>query len=325
MGQLDVVLGHPVGDVPEVAADVAEGRAVAQQAGGQRVPGLVGNPAADVELIDPGPEPEVEPLVGYCGGPVRVAVTAGEQRHRRPLSGGGGAAVPGNEPGHGDFPPRGQPPGQRLGDADRLVVAADLGLVVPEHGQPAVAAGAVQPQLKHLADPPPGDDDRFPDVAQPEVAGVMDLGEPGEVGLIGQGAGHLVGERAALAQRGGPGRRHRGDELPGQPDPLGGTAVQRPPQQLAGVVEGDGPGGRGDDRRVPSCRRITRDASPSRSRCRWSAANRWMCAAASCAGSWPPPGASRARNAPSSVAARRKASKVPPVRGQPGDRSRSAR
>ena len=209
----------------------------------------MGNPAADVELVDPGLEPEVEPLVGDRGGPVRVAVAAGEQRHRRPLGGRGGAAVPGDEPGHGGFPACGQPPGQRLGDADRLVVAADLGLVVPEHGQPAVAAGAVQPQAQHLADPPPGDDDRFPDVAQPEVAGVMDLGEPGEAGLIGQGAGHLVGERAALAQRGGPGRGHRGDELPGQPDPLGGTAVQCPPQQLAGVVEGDGPGGRGDDRR----------------------------------------------------------------------------
>ena len=43
------------------------------------------------------------------------------------------------------------------------------------------------------------------------------------------------------------------------------------------------------------------------------------------AGSWPPPGASTARKAPSSVAARRKASKVPPVRGQAGERSRSAR
>ena len=85
MAELDVVLGHPVGDVPEVAADVGEGRAVAQQAGGQRVPGLVGDPAADVELVDPGLEPGVEPLVGDRGGPVGVAVAAGEQRHRRPL------------------------------------------------------------------------------------------------------------------------------------------------------------------------------------------------------------------------------------------------
>ncbi len=77
----------------------------------------------------------------------------------------------------------------------------------------------------------------------------MDLGEPGEAGLIGQGAGHLVGERAALAHRGGPGRGHRGDELPGQPGLPGGAAGRCPAQQLAGVVEGDGPGGRGDDRR----------------------------------------------------------------------------
>ena len=157
--------------------------------------------------------------------------------------------MPGGEPGRGGFPAHREPLRQPLGDADRLVVAADLGLVVPEHGQPAVAAGAVQPQLQHLADPPSGDDDRFPDVAQPEVAGVVDLGEPGEVGLVGQGAGHLVGEWAALAHRGGPRRGHRGDELPGQPGLLGGTAVQRPAQQLAGVVEGDGAGVRGDDRR----------------------------------------------------------------------------
>ena len=131
-----------------------------------------------------------------------------------------------------------------------------------------------------------------------------DLGEPGGVGLVGQGAGDLVRERAALAHRGGPGGGHRGDELPGQPGPLGGTAVQCPVQQLAGVVEGDGAGGRGDDRRGAVWRRIASDASPSRSRCRWSAANCWICAAVSCARSWPPPGAPTARNAPSSVAAR---------------------
>jgi hypothetical protein len=75
----------------------------------------------------------------------------------------------------------------------------------------------------------------------------MGLGEPGEAGLVGQGAGDLVGERAALAHRGGPRCGHRGDELPGQPGLFGGTGVQCPAQQLAGVVEGDGAGGRGDD------------------------------------------------------------------------------
>ena len=144
----------------------------AQQAGGQRVPGLMGDPAAEVELVDPGPEPELEPLVGDRGGPVGVAVAAGEQRHAGPFGGRGGAAVPGDEPGQGVVPACGEPRGERFGDADRLVVAADLGLVVPEHGQPAVAADAVQPQAEHLADPPPGDDDRLPDVAQPEVGGV---------------------------------------------------------------------------------------------------------------------------------------------------------
>ena len=53
LGQVDVVLGHAVGDVAEVAADVGQARAVPQQAGGQRVPGLVGDVAAEVELGDP--------------------------------------------------------------------------------------------------------------------------------------------------------------------------------------------------------------------------------------------------------------------------------
>ena len=57
LGQVDVVLGHPLGDLAEVAADVGQARPGPQQAGGQRVPGLVGDPAADVELVDPGLKP----------------------------------------------------------------------------------------------------------------------------------------------------------------------------------------------------------------------------------------------------------------------------
>lgn len=42
-GQVDIVLGHAVGDLAEVAADVGQGCAVPQQPGGQRVPSLVGD------------------------------------------------------------------------------------------------------------------------------------------------------------------------------------------------------------------------------------------------------------------------------------------
>ena len=80
VGQVHVVLRHPVADLPEVTADVGQGRAMAQQAGGQRVPGLVGNVVAEVHGVDPGPEPAVEPLVGQRHGSVLAAVDRGEQR-----------------------------------------------------------------------------------------------------------------------------------------------------------------------------------------------------------------------------------------------------
>ena len=156
----------------------------------------------------------------------------------------------------------------------------------------------------------------------------MGLGEPGEAGLIGQGAGDLVGN--GLRLRSGVGPAAGIAVMNCRDSPACSAAPQSSAQRsslrawlkvMARVVVVTTEGV------LPSWRRIASDASPSRSRCRWSAANRWMCAAVSSAGSWPPPGASTARNAArkAPVAARRKASKVPPVRGQPGERSRSAR
>ena len=88
-------------------------------------------------------------------------------------------------------------------------------------GQPAVAADAVQAQLDDLAAAPAGDDDGLPHVPQAAVVRVVVLGEPPQVGLVGQGAGDLVGE-------GGPGpaddpsrRGHGGHESPAQTDPFG--------------------------------------------------------------------------------------------------------
>jgi hypothetical protein len=52
-----------------------------------------------------------------------------------------------------------EPVQEMVGDADGRVQVADLGLVVPEQGQPAVAADAVQAELDDLAGAPAGDDD----------------------------------------------------------------------------------------------------------------------------------------------------------------------
>ena len=137
---------------------------------------------------------------------------------------------------------------QPLGDADRGVVVADLGLVVPEHRQAAVAAQAVPTDLQHLADAPAGGDGDFPDVAQAAVLRIVDLGEPAQVGLVGQRAGHLVGERAARgAAGGGPGGGHGDDELASQADAVGRAGVHRIAQHLVQGVEHDRAGHRGDD------------------------------------------------------------------------------
>jgi hypothetical protein len=56
------MLGHPLGDLAEVSADVRQARPGPQQAGGQRVAGLAGNPPADVEIVDPALEALVEPV-----------------------------------------------------------------------------------------------------------------------------------------------------------------------------------------------------------------------------------------------------------------------
>src|SRR5438045_793130 len=93
-----------------------------------------------------------------------IAVTPGER-----ASPGLAAAVAGGEPVEGLALPYLQGVVEVVGDADRVVVVADLGLVVPEHRQPAEAPDTVQPQLKYLAAAPAGDDDRRPDVAQAVV------------------------------------------------------------------------------------------------------------------------------------------------------------
>ncbi|MGH3994063.1 MAG: hypothetical protein ACRDSN_16585, partial [Pseudonocardiaceae bacterium] len=70
---------------------------------------------------------------------------------------------------------------------------------MPEHRQVVVAPDAFQAQAYDLTHPAPGGHDRFPHVPQSVVVGVMVGGEPLQVGLVGQGFGHVVGEGAAGA------------------------------------------------------------------------------------------------------------------------------
>src|SRR6266487_262574 len=133
VGQVHVVFRHPVADPPQVAADVGQGRAMAEQAGGQGVPGLVGDVVAEVHAVDPGPEPAVEPLMSQRNGSVLAAVDRGEQGKAGALLPGRAVAVAGGEAVQGLALPFGEQVIEAFGDADRGVVVADLGLVVPEH------------------------------------------------------------------------------------------------------------------------------------------------------------------------------------------------
>ena len=178
----------------EVAADVRQARAGPQQTCGQGVPGLVGDPAADVKIVDPELEAPVEPVVGQRLLSVSVALVGGEQRQLGSLVWRGRPVVARDEQGLGLALASFQKLVEPLGDAKGLVVVADLGLVVPEHGESAVAAEAVQPEFEHFAAATAGDNDRLPGVPQAAVARVVDLGQCAQVGLVCERAGDGVGE-----------------------------------------------------------------------------------------------------------------------------------
>src|SRR5712691_8570336 len=175
--RVDVVFRHPVADLAEIPADVGQGRAMTEQAGGQGVPGLVRDEMAEVHGVHPGPEPAVEPLVSERHRSVVAAVDRGEQRELGALRAGRPVAGAGGEPVQGLALAFGENIVETFGDPDRDVVVADLGLVVPEHREPAVAADAVPPHLDDLADPAAGGDSDLPDVTGPVVAGVIGGGK----------------------------------------------------------------------------------------------------------------------------------------------------
>lgn len=141
-----------------------------------------------------------------------------------------------------------QPLVELFGDTDRGVVVADLRLVVPEHGEPAVATQAVQTQFDHLAAAPSGDDDGLPGVAEPAVGRVVAGGERLQVRLRGEGLGDFIGEGASCPGDDPSRRGHGGDETPVEAEPFGFAGFQgfqeNPPgageDHLAGVGRHDG-------------------------------------------------------------------------------------
>jgi hypothetical protein len=295
VGEVDVVFGHSLGDLAEVALDVREVRAVAQQVGCERVPGLVGDAVAEVELVDPAAEQRVEPAVADALAGVEVGLLPWEERQGRAFVIGGWSAVEFEEPGDGlglaSFDPLVQP----FGNADGLVEVADLGLVVPEHREPTESADAFQPQLQDFAGAPAGEDQRFPDVAQAAVVWVEAVQEL-QVGLVRESLGDGVGKRAAastVTAAVGQGD----DEGAVQADALGGAGLQaarrtrRAPLNTAAilglvtVVSSPSPPAR------PPWGRMASAGRPCSARCRWSATKAFMWAAISTVGSWPPPGA----------------------------------
>ena len=257
-----------------------------EQVGRQGVPGLVRDEMAEVHGVHPGPEPAVEPLVSERHRSVVAAVDRGEQCELGALRAGRPVAVAGGEPVQGLALAFGENIVETFGDPDRGVVVADLGLVVPEHREPAVAADAVPPDLDNLADPAAGGDGGLPDVAGPVVVEVVGGGELGEVGFGGQRLGDFVGK----------GRRA---VLPVVAPAVGSAvmnSLSRPSWSAAPVSSASRSSLRIalniTDRVVvvtmpaaPPGRLTASDSRPSRSRCRWSATNRRACSPRRTAGS----------------------------------------
>lgn len=83
-----------------------------------------------------------------------------------------------------------------LGNADRLVQIADLGLVVPEHRQSTQTADALQPRVEDLTATAAREDQSLPDVAKTAVF-VVEALQPLQVRLIRKRPGDFVRERPA--------------------------------------------------------------------------------------------------------------------------------
>jgi hypothetical protein len=143
-------------------------------------------------------------------------------------------------------PPLAEPAVKGLGDPDGGVEAADLGLVVPEHGQAVIAAGAVQAQLDDLPAPAAGEDDGLPDVPQPAVTRVVVFRQAAQVPLVSKRPGNLVGEGSARPLEFLAAWWQGRDECPAQADGVGGTGSHCPVGEGAQPVERPAAGGLAD-------------------------------------------------------------------------------
>jgi hypothetical protein len=181
--------------------------------------------------------------------PARVGARAGKQGQPGALLSVRPVAVAGREPLHGSGLPGLQPVVDAVRYADRRVEVADLGLVVPEHRQPAVAADAVPAHLQHLTQAAAGGDQRLPDVAHAVVERVVVVEQPAQIGLVGQRPRDLVRERPASAHRQPFTGGQRGRELPVQAEPVKDPGVQGVPQHRTQAVEDDAAGRGGHHRR----------------------------------------------------------------------------
>jgi len=197
-GDLGVVLGHGQRDLAQVFLDMVQSGAGAQQAGGQGMPGLMWDWAADAEAVDPVPEGTPEDVVADRHTAVWAFHPRREQRHLLSLGAGGCPAVAVFEGRQGLFLalPQGRVDG--LGDADGGVEVGDLGLVVPQHRHPAVAAQAFQAQFEDFAAAAAGGDHRHPRLAEAVIGRVVIVGQGAQVRLVGQDTGDVVVERPTL-------------------------------------------------------------------------------------------------------------------------------
>ncbi|MFJ7497819.1 hypothetical protein ACIQZB_43395 [Streptomyces sp. NPDC097727] len=115
---------------------------------------------------------------------------------------------------------------------------------MPEQRDAVELANALQPDTGDFAAAATGEDEGLPDVADPAVVRVEVL-EPSQVVLVGQGACDVVREGAASARlRGGQGDGD--DELSCQAETFGVAGFQGRPQNIAGAAEGGGQGAFGD-------------------------------------------------------------------------------
>lgn len=195
--ELDVVLGHAIADLSKVAADVGQAGTGAEQVGRERVTGLVGHGLAEVECVHPVGEVAVEERVADGFALVGVADIGREQGDGGSFVGSGHPAVAVLEANQGFAAALVESAVEGLGDADAFVVVADLGLVVPEHRQAAVAADAVEAKPENLIAATAGEHDGFPDIPQASVFRVVGVGELAEVGLVCECVRQFVGKRVS--------------------------------------------------------------------------------------------------------------------------------